>query len=330
MNLSSVITSAAFVLLILSPPPLKAQKGTHRAPIQTEKTVQRLFGGDERVVVETELVTINATVMDARGRLIEGLSKDNFRLYEDEVPQQISFFTEADEPASVAVVFDLSASMSEGKLASAKEALAKFIQTSHENDQYTLISFNDKAQMLLDKNRDAKAVVRKLTYVQPQGQTALYDAVYLGIEKAVRGDHRKRAILLITDGQDNYSRYSFGELRKRLQESDVSLYSIGLRDGFLRTREDLAGEENLTKLSDLTGGHAFFPVNGAQMNDAFARIAVALRRQYQVSYRPTNNNKQGEWRRVKVKVSAPEQTDKKIIVRAREGYFAPVEVKTIE
>src|SRR3989440_9588651 len=121
--------------------------------------------------------------------------------------------------------------MSGDKIRKAREALSHFIQTSHDNDEYFLIAFNSRAQLLLDKTRDGNAVLYKLTFVETRNNTALYDACYLGVEKVQRGSHPKRALLLISDGQDNNSRYTFSELRRLLKESDVVLYGIGILSG---------------------------------------------------------------------------------------------------
>src|SRR5262245_35677439 len=176
------------------------------------------------VKLATELVSVRVTVTDQGGRAIEGLNKDDFKVYEDKVEQPVSFFSDEDMPASIGVVLDTSSSMSGGKILRAREALARFIQTSHEQDEYFLISFSSSAQLLLDGERDGQAVLNRFNYVYPKGETALYDAVYLGIEKVSRGTYPKRAIILISDGEDNHSRRSFDELRRKLQESDVAIY----------------------------------------------------------------------------------------------------------
>src|SRR6266851_10455422 len=184
-------------------------------------------GTDERVMVNTDLVTLSVSVTNADGQAVPGLDKSAFAVFDNKAPQKISFFSDEDAPASIAVVFDTSGSMSGPKIARAKEALADFIQTSHARDEYFLIDFDSQARLLLDRTRDGDALLRKLTYAEPHGNTALYDAVYLGIEKLMRGAYQKRAILLISDGEDNDSRYSFNELRRSLKESDVIIYAIG-------------------------------------------------------------------------------------------------------
>lgn len=274
--------------------------------------------GDEQVVVHSDLITLNISVTGAEGRAIPGLGKDVFTVYDDKVPQEVTFFSDEDAPASVAVIFDTSGSMSEGRIERAREALARFIQTSHEKDEFFLIDFNTSAHLLLDRTRDAGAVLDKFTYVRPRGNTALYDAAYLGIEKVLRGAHIRRAILLISDGEDNNSRYTFKELRRRLQESGVVVYSIGIGVSYLPRA---TGAETLKKLASVSGGKAFFPDGAAEMSEVFERIALELRHQYSVGFRPSNFAADGRWHRLKVKVQPPSGTPR-LFVRSREGYYA--------
>ena len=171
----------------------------------------------EAIVVNTDLVTIRVTVTDAKGNYVLGLEKTAFTIQDDGSPQKITAFSDEDTPVSVAVVFDVSGSMSEAKIAQAKQALAGFIQTSHPLDEFFLVSFDSQAHLLLDRSRSGDAVLDKFTYFQTGGNTALYDALYLGLEKVSHGTFPRQAILLITDGEDNDSRYTFKEVHRRLQ-----------------------------------------------------------------------------------------------------------------
>ena len=188
-------------------------------------------GDNTTLITPTDLVNLTVTATDTYGRYVSGLNKNAFAIYDEKQQQEITFFSDDDAPVSVGVIFDVSGSMGGDKIRRAREALSRFIQTSHNSDEYFLIGFNQRAQLLLDKTRDGNAVLDKLTFVQTRGQTALYDACYLGVEKVQRGQHPKRALLLISDGQDNNSRYTFTELRKLLKESDVTLYGIGILSG---------------------------------------------------------------------------------------------------
>jgi Ca-activated chloride channel family protein len=274
------------------------------------------------VIVNTDLITFTVTVTDTYGRYVSGLGKNAFTVLDDKKPQEITFFSDDDSPVSVGVIFDVSGSMGGDKIKRARDALAKFIQTSHDSDEYFLIAFNSRAQLLLDKTRDGNAVLDKLTFVQTKNNTALYDACYLGVEKVQRGAHPKRALLLISDGQDNNSRYTFNELRRLLKESDVTLYGIGiLSGGDAGSSLGMEGQGILDELASVSGGKAFFPRSAAEMDDIFEQIALELRHQYSIGYKPTDFANDGRWHRIKVKVSPPRGLPR-LFVRSKEGYYA--------
>ncbi len=279
---------------------------------------------DGPVIVNTDLITLTVTVTDTYGRYVSGLGKSAFTVFDDKKPQEITYFSDDDSPVSVGVLFDLSGSMSGEKVKRARDALAKFIQTSHNSDEYFLIAFNSRAQLLLDKTRDGNAVLDKLTFVQTRSQTALYDACYLGVEKVQRGTHPKRALLLISDGQDNNSRYTFNELRRLLKESDVTLYGVGILSGSdAGSSMGMEGQGILDELANVSGGKAFFPRSSAEMDDIFEQIALELRHQYSIGFKPTNFNNDGRWHKLKVKVTPPRGLPK-LFVRTKEGYYAVV------
>jgi Ca-activated chloride channel family protein len=277
---------------------------------------------DGPVIVNTDLITFTVTVTDTYGRYVSGLGKNAFTVLDEKKPQEITFFSDDDAPVSVGVIFDVSGSMSGDKIKRALEALSKFIQTSHNSEDYFLIAFNQRAQLLLDKTRDGNAVLDKLTFVQTRNNTALYDACYLGVEKVQRGAHPKRALLLISDGQDNNSRYTFSELRRLLKESDVVLYGVGiLSGGDANSQMGMEGQGILDELASVSGGKAFFPRSNAEMDDIFEQIALELRHQYSIGYKPVNFSNDGRWHKIKVKVTPPRGLPH-LFVRAKEGYYA--------
>ena len=294
------------------------------SPSKSATVVQQKLGTelDGPVIVNTDLITLTVTVTDTYGRYVSGLNKNAFNILEDKQPQEITFFSDDDAPVSVGVIFDVSGSMGGDKIKKAREALSKFIQTSHNADEYFLIAFNSRAQLLLDKTRDGNAVLDKLTFVQTRGNTALYDACYLGVEKVQRGAHPKRALLLISDGQDNNSRYSFNELRRLLKESDVVLYGVGiLSGGDAGSSLGMEGQGILDELANVSGGKAFFPRSDVEMDDIFEQIALELRHQYSIGYKPTNFTNDSKWHRIKVKVTPPRGLPR-LFVRSKEGYYA--------
>jgi Ca-activated chloride channel homolog len=295
----------------------KAQQTPTPAPAQ-----QQGREAQETEIINTDLITMTVTVTDTYGRYVSGLDKKAFKVFEDKVEQEIEYFSDDDAPVSVGVIFDVSGSMSGEKIRKAREALSRFIETSHGSDEYFLIAFNSRAQLLMDKTRDGDAVLDKLTFVETRANTALYDACYLGVEKVTRGAHPKRAILLISDGQDNNSRYTFSEVRRLLKESDVVLYSVGILGGNdPGSSLGMDGQAILEELSAVSGGKAFFPNTSAEMDELFERIALELRHQYSIGYRPKNFALDGKWRKLKVKVTPPRGLPR-LFVRSREGYYA--------
>jgi Ca-activated chloride channel family protein len=283
--------------------------------------VPQLTDDTKPVIVHTDLITLTVTVTDTFGRFVTGLGQNAFTIFDDKTQQEITFFSDEDAPVSLGVVFDVSGSMGGDKIQRAREALSKFVDTSHARDEYFLIGFNNRAQLLLDHTRDSDALMQKLTFVQTHGQTALYDACYLGVERVTRGAHPKRAILLISDGQDNSSRYTFSELRRLLKESDVIIYAIGIVSGNDESQLGYGGRAILEELAGVSGGKAFFPSTAAEMNDTFERIALELRTQYSIGYRPTTFANDGKWHKLKIKVQPPRGFPR-LFVRGREGYFA--------
>jgi len=297
---------------------------TPKPTSEPQKTGKELDGP---VIVNTDLVTFTVTVTDTYGRYVSGLNKNAFTVLDDKQPQDIAFFSDDDAPVSVGIIFDVSGSMGGDKIRRAREALARFIQTSHNADEYFLIAFNSRAQLLLDKTRDGNAVLDKLTFVQTKNNTALYDACYLGVEKVQRGTHPKRALLLISDGQDNDSRYTFSELRRLLKESDVVLYGIGILSGSdAGSGLGIGGQGILDELANVSGGKAFFPRTSAEMDDIFEQIALELRHQYSIGYKPPNFVNDGKWHHIKVKVTPPRGLPR-LFVRSKDGYYSLVAPK---
>jgi Ca-activated chloride channel family protein len=276
---------------------------------------------DRPIKVQTDLVTLTLTVHDNWNRYVSHLKQKHFKVFENDVEQEISFFSDVDSPASIGIIYDVSGSMGSNKIRRSRTALERFMLTSHPSDEYSLITFNNKVRLVADRTRDGRSVLDKLTLIETGGNTALYDAVYLGIDRVSRGAHNKRALLIISDGQDNSSRFSFPEVNRYLKEADVIIYSIGIFDG---SDGSLAyqGEGFLKQLSHATGGEAFFPQLGdGSMDEIFERIALELRHQYSIGYIPKDFNQDGKWRRLKVKITPPRGMPP-LRVRARNGYYA--------
>jgi Ca-activated chloride channel family protein len=280
-------------------------------------------GGQYRLPMpNSELVSLTVTVTDSLDRLVTGLEIRNFEVYEDKVKQEISHFSYDDSPVNLGIVFDVSGSMKGMKLDRARDALKAFIQTSHSDDDFFLVGFNQRANLLAEFT-DGDSLANKLTLVDPKGQTALYDAAYLGIEKVKQGRHSRNAILLISDGQDNASRYTYGELHKRLKEGGVQIYCIGIVEmgGAAGGTLDMQGQAILEEIAQSTGGKAFFPKSVAELEEITTRIALELRHQYSIGYSPTNVKRDGQWHKIKVSVKPPKGWSN-LRVQHKEGYYA--------
>jgi Ca-activated chloride channel homolog len=291
------------------------------ANMPSQATQQNQNPGDDRVIINTDLISFNVTITDQYGRFVTGLPKSAFTVLDDKQPQEITFFSDEDAPVSLGIVFDLTGSMSVDKVKRAREALDHFFETSREGDEYFLVTLqNGRANLALDSTRDSQAVLNKLTFVKSRGTTAFYDACYLGVDKVAHGSHPKRALLVISDGQDNNSRYTLKELRRLVKESDVIIYAIGIeedRDGELASE----GQSILDDIAGVSGGKAFFPQSAAEMDNIFESIALELRHQYAIGYRPPGFSANGKWHHLKIKVNLPRGLPH-LFVRSRDGYYA--------
>jgi Ca-activated chloride channel family protein len=289
---------------------------------EPQPTVAPVEDPSKPVTLRTDLVTLTLTVMDPYGRYVSALPKKAFSVFDNNVEQEITYFSDSDAPVSLGILFDVSGSMSGEKIQKARHALERFLATSHPADEYFLIAFNTRAQLLLDRTRDSEAVLRKLTLVEPKRNTALYDAVYLGVDRVSRGAHQKRALLIISDGQDNSSRYNFNEVRRIMKESDIVTYAVGIMDkADIGNPLGMQGQAFLDELTSVTGGKSFYPTSDVELDDVFERIAVELRHQYSIGYTPKDFQPDGKWRKVKVKVKPPRGLPR-LTVRSREGYYA--------
>lgn len=286
---------------------------------QTRDAQSMSENSDGAVNLSTNLVSVAVTITDRDGRAIAGLHREDFRVFDDKSQQTISFFSEEDTPASVAIVFDTSKSMSGRAIERAREALARFIQTSHPRDEFFLIGFGSRPQLLLAKERDGQAVLDKFTYVHPAGDTALYDAVEMALGELSEGAYHKHAIILISDGEENNSRTGSGQLHRDLQESGAVVYTV--RVGNLPLPKSTGGMV-MDQIAKVSGGKSFWPDNSERMDEAFEQIALDLRRQYSIGYLPANFVADGRLHKIKVVLNNPGDRSRDVIVRNRQGYYA--------
>jgi Ca-activated chloride channel family protein len=307
----------ALSLLTLFTCALSAQEPS--PPPSSEKS-QTPVVSPHSLKVDVDLVLANVTVTDRNGRFVTGLERENFKLVEDKVPQEIAYFSSEDIPLSVGIILDVSGSMKD-KLKTAVEAAITFMKGGSPDDEYFLVEFADKPTGTADFTNDISKIQSRFLSSKAKGRTALFDAVYMGLSKLEQGNNAKRALLLITDGEDNRSRYTFSNVRDFVKEKDVQMYAIGITSGW----SDGAAEQGRALLRDLasiSGGNSFFPTSVYGLEDICRKIAAELKYQYVIGYRSTNTAKDGEWRKIKVTAELPKN---KLTVRAKQGYYAPSE-----
>ena len=268
-----------------------------------------------------DLVLVNVTVTDPMNRLVTGLEKENFTLSEQNALQEIKYFSSEDEPISLGVIFDVSGSMS-NKIDKSRDAIVEFFKTANPQDEFFLITFADKPEILSDFTNSIEDIQGKLVYAMPKGRTSLLDAIYMGMDKMHEAKHNKKALLIISDGGDNRSRYTDSEIKSLVKEADVEIYAIGIYDNLNSTPEETRGPYLLNEITESTGGRTF-PINDvSELGDVATKIGVELRNQYVLGYRPTNKARDGKWRKLKVKLNAPKGLPP-LNVHAKTGYYAP-------
>jgi Ca-activated chloride channel family protein len=273
--------------------------------------------------MNVDLVLVPVTVTDPLNRLVTGLDKEDFKIYENGGQQEIRSFASEDAPVSIGIIFDLSGSMS-SKLIRARASILQFIKTANPQDEFFVIGFNTRPQLLEDFTSSVEEIQARLATVQSGRSTALLDAIYYGVAKMQDGRHERKALLVVSDGGDNSSRYTEGEVRAQVRESDVQLYSIGIFDPFAESPEERTGPLLLSELCEESGGRMFRVDNVDEMGDIAEKISTELRNQYVIGYRPKDLTRDGKWRKVKVKLNPPPGLPP-LTVYARTGYYAPLQ-----
>jgi len=271
--------------------------------------------------VDADLVLVPVTITDPMNRLVTGLDKENFNVYEGKEAQEIKHFSSEDAPVSLGVIFDMSGSMS-SKIERAREAVVEFFKTANPQDEFFMVTFADKPEEISDFTQSVEDIQGKLVYTIPKGRTALLDAIYLGVSKMRQAKYPKKALLVISDGGDNHSRYTEGEIKSTVKEADLLMYAIGIYDRYMSTPEEQLGPALLSELTELTGGRAFTIDNPNDLADVATKIGIELRNQYVLGYRPKNPAHDGKWRKIKVKLIAPKGLPP-LRVYAKTGYYAP-------
>jgi len=270
-----------------------------------------------------ELVLVPVTVTDPMNRSVLGLEKDNFHIYENKELQTVQYFSSEDAPVSVGVVLDSSGSMA-SKIDRAREAVLELLISANPNDEFFLVTFSDTPNEVMDFTNSVEDIQSKLPYAFPKGRTALLDALYLAITKMKRAKYSKKALLVISDGGDNHSRYTEHEVTDLVKEADVLVYAIGIYDHSFPTEEERLGPTLLTEVSEGTGGRCFTIDNPGELPETAGRIGAELRNQYVLGYRPNNAVHDGKWHKIKVKLVLPKGLPP-LMTHAKQGYYRSAE-----
>ena len=276
--------------------------------------------------VDTTLVLIPVTVTDPLNRFVTGLEKENFRVFEDKTEQQILQFSSEDAPLSVGIVFDCSGSMG-NKLENSRKAVAQFFKTANPEDEFFLVEFNDRADLAIKFTTSLEEIQNRLTFTQSKGKTALLDGVYLALHQMKKAKNARKALLVISDGGDNNSRYTETEIKNLVREADVQIYAIGIFEPAAtrgRTAEELAGPSLLSEIAEQTGGRHFPVENQNELPNIAEKIGIELRNQYIIGYSPKNLERNGKYRRVQVKLVQPRGLPP-LRPFWRLGYYAPTQ-----
>jgi Ca-activated chloride channel homolog len=340
-NLANPLVFASLLLLLCAVLPLHAQQpaadppdskpasiapppGLPKSDDVTHNTAPVTIHPGRLIRTDVDLALVNVTVTDPYNRLVTGLDPDNFRVFEDNIEQEIVSFSSEDVPISIGVIFDFSGSMA-NKVDKAREAALEFFKTANPQDEFFLVSFNERAELTSTFTNSVEDLQSRMMMTSPKGRTALLDAIYLGLSE-MRGAHNaKRALLILSDGGDNHSRYNENDIKRLVREADTQLYAIGIYDplGYRnRTPEELNGPSLLAEITELTGGRVFAVEHLNDLPDIASKIGMELRNQYVLGYRPSNHTHDARWRKIKVKLRPPKGLPP-LSVYAKTGYYAP-------
>jgi VWFA-related protein len=314
--------------------PAASERGPVNQPTNTAAPRRRTTAEEKEelpnrppsIRVDTTLVLINVTVTDPLNRFVTDLEAENFQLYEEKVEQKITAFASEDAPLSVGLVFDASGSMG-SKLQKARLAAAQFFKTANPEDEFFLVQFNDKPEMTHAFTTNTEEIQNRLTFTNAKGRTALLDGIYMALNHMKKARNTRKAILVLSDGGDNSSRYTESEIKNLVREADVQIYAIGIFEPVsarTRTAEELAGPGLLSDIAEQTGGRHFPVENLNDLPDVAAKIGMELRNQYVIGYVPSNTARDGKYRRVAVKIK-PIRGLPPLRPFWRQGYYAPAQ-----
>jgi len=274
---------------------------------------------------DTTLVLVPVSVTDKSNRYVLGLEKENFQILEDGAPQTITHFSSEDAPLSVGLIVDVSGSIGM-KLKTSRQAVSEFLKTLNPDDEAFLVECSDQAEIKLHFTHDTGAIEKKLEAATSGGLTALLDAVRLGLDEMKQANNPRKALLIISDGGDNNSRYTSRQVADLVREADVQIYAMGVFEPltFGLTAAEMTGPRVLSEISEQTGGRALAATGSQDLPGIASRIGLELRNQYVLAYSPSNSDRDGKYHKVQVKLLAPDALPE-LKARWRLGYYAPTQ-----
>ena len=275
------------------------------------------------VRANVDLVLVNVTVLDKAGRAVSGLQPEHFALLDDKNPQTVRYVSNVDEPISLVVVLDASASMA-ARIEDVRSAFSELVTTSNPQDDVALIVVRDEPYVALSFNDPASELQGTLDALQPNGATSLWDAMYLGVKELKNSHCQRKAMVVISDGGDNHSRYTEPQLKSLLREADAEVYAIGIFDRYATRIEERKGPLQLDEVTSVTGGRVLSVHDSVELSRAVTQISHELRNQYVLGYYPSNRSRDGKWRKLKVQLTGS-ASQAKFRLYARKGYYAATE-----
>jgi Ca-activated chloride channel homolog len=280
------------------------------------------FSDGALIRARADLVMVPVTITDGMNRPVVGLEQDNFQVFENKKAQEIKNFSSEDAPISVGFIVDTSGSMAY-KLERARDAVIQFCETANPQDEFFMVTFADAPRLATDFTTRTEKIENDLLGVRSQGRTALLDAIYMGLRRMHNARYSRRALIILSDGGDNHSRFSEHDVRSAVKESDVLIYAIGIYERYVNTEEELLGPELLRSITSLTGGQAFTLTNVNDMPAVTRAIGSQLRHQYMLAYEPQTKPKDGKWHKISVKLRLPREFHNLFLhIDARTGYYA--------
>lgn len=252
--------------------------------------------------VAVDLVLVPVTVTDSLNRPQTNLTRDDFTLYEGSQAQKIRYFSAEDSPISFGLLLDVSKSMQD-KIDTERAAVDAFFKNANPEDDYFVVTFNNGPRVLSDVTQSTAGIESELGLLEPSGSTALLDAIYLGVSKLRNARYTKRALVIISDGGDNSSRYKLREIKNLVAESDVMVYAMGIFDKTpFKTFEEAMGKRWLSSITDVTGGRTITVDNLEKLPETSALLSRELRSQYVLGYESQDKSTDGKWRKIRVAV----------------------------